>query len=99
MSSLIGVDVEPSQFSLYQNYPNPFNPTTSIDFDIKNQSDVKLLVFDIIGNLIIERSYDSLSPGLYSYTFDGSNLTSGIYFYTLQTSEGISSQKQMMLIK
>lgn len=99
LSSLIGVDVEPSQFSLYQNYPNPFNPTTSIDFDIKNQSDVKLLVFDIIGNLIIERSYDSLSPGLYSYTFDGSNLTSGIYFYTLQTSEGISSQKQMMLIK
>lgn len=99
LSLLLGTDIEPKEFSLYQNYPNPFNPTTSIDFDIKNNSIVNLSIYDIVGNLVQEVNYGSLSPGLYSFTFDASKLTSGIYFYSLKTSEGISSQKQMMLIK
>ncbi|MBV6398612.1 MAG: Ycf48-like protein [Ignavibacteria bacterium] len=89
----------PSDFNLYQNYPNPFNPTTKIRFDISNSEEVKLVVHDILGRVISVLVNERLSPGIYEYTFEaGSDLSSGVYFYTLQT-EKASVTKRMVFNK
>jgi hypothetical protein len=93
----------PEKFSLHQNYPNPFNPVTKIKFDItsngKRQTpDVRLIVYDISGKEITKLVNENLSAGSYEVFFDGSNLTSGIYFYRL-TADNYSQTNKMMLIK
>lgn len=87
----------PVKYSLYQNYPNPFNPSTTIKFDIPKMDNVKIRVFDIVGREVSSFS-QLLSPGIYSYSFDGSKLSSGVYFYSLESS-GYNDVKKMMLIK
>jgi hypothetical protein len=73
----------PAKFNLSQNYPNPFNPTTKIVFDIAKLSDVKIVVYDVIGREVQTIVNEKLNPGTYETTFDGSNYSSGIYFYKL----------------
>jgi acetyl esterase/lipase len=97
-------------FVLFQNYPNPFNPTTKIQFQIPNSSviarsgatwqsqSVSLKVYDILGKEITTLLNKELTPGNYEITFDGSNLTSGIYFYKLQAGDFVQT-KRMTLIK
>jgi hypothetical protein len=85
-------------YSLNQNFPNPFNPSTKIEFELKEASDVNLKVYNLVGklvNTIVERR---LSAGRHQYTFDASNLSSGIYLYKLQ-ADGFESVKKMTLIK
>lgn len=89
---------EPGNFSLMQNYPNPFNPSTQINYSLSSGSFVKLSVFDILGNEVAELVNSYQNAGPYSVNFDASNLSSGIYFYKLQ-SGNISITKQMLLIK
>ncbi|MEO8512145.1 MAG: T9SS type A sorting domain-containing protein [Ignavibacteria bacterium] len=90
-------------FRLYQNYPNPFNPVTKIRFDIpqgvKGQfSNVKLVICDLLGKIAAKYEYQGLKMGSYEIDFDGSNLASGIYFYTI--SDGVNSaSKKMVIIK
>jgi hypothetical protein len=94
----------PSKFSLSQNFPNPFNPTTKIRFDIQKSvvssqySVVTLKVFDILGKEIATIVNERLQPGTYEASFDGSNYSSGIYFYKLQT-EGFINTKKIILLK
>jgi hypothetical protein len=88
----------PSGYSLSQNYPNPFNPTTNIRYQITNNKLVTLKIFDVIGKEVETLVNEKLAPGTYEATFDGSNLTSGVYFYRL-TTEGFSETKKMILIK
>ncbi len=88
----------PTAFSLEQNYPNPFNPITNIKFQIAKSGNVKLIVFDILGKEVATLVNESLQPGTYETTFDASNLTSGIYFYRLQTDKFVETKK-MSLIK
>jgi len=93
----------PSSFQLYQNYPNPFNPYTTIQYSIplnekREQKNVKLIVYDILGNEIAVLVDEQKSPGNYSVNFDGSNLSSGLYYYTL-TSDNIGLTKKMALMK
>lgn len=83
---------------LNQNYPNPFNPTTNITFQIKAESEVKLTIYDILGNKIKVLVDERLKAGLHSIIFDGSNLSSGIYFYELKVNLN-SEIKKMQLIK
>lgn len=92
---IIGVPVE---FSLSQNYPNPFNPATKISFDIPSGSMVSLKVFDIAGNEVITLVNEQKNAGSYSVSFNGSNLSSGIYLYRLQAGE-FSFTRKMTLIK
>jgi len=75
----------PKSFLLSQNYPNPFNPATYIRFDIPKQSFVKLFVYDITGRVIATPVNEELKPGSYEVDFDGNNLSSGIYYYTLSS--------------
>lgn len=88
----------PTEFSLSQNYPNPFNPVTNIKFSIPESGNVKLTVFDITGKIAAELLDESINAGEYKIDFDASALSSGVYFYRLQ-SENFSETKKMILVK
>ena len=93
----------PDKFILYQNYPNPFNPSTKIKFDIpavgqRHAFDVRLKIYDIIGREITTLANETLQPGTYEVTFDGSNLPSGIYFYSI-TAGSFFETKKLILLK
>lgn len=87
-----------SDFNLSQNYPNPFNPKTSINFSIPKDDFVKLTVYNILGKEVAVLVNQKLSAGQYNYTFDATNLTSGIYFYKISSGD-FRSVKKMSLIK
>jgi len=88
----------PEQFSLLQNYPNPFNPSTNIQFEISKTAHAKLYVFDALGRIVANLVDKQLQPGIYEAQFNGSNLTSGVYFYKLET-ETFSETKKLLLLK
>lgn len=88
----------PEEFMLYDAFPNPFNPVTTIRFDITNNSDVKLFVYDITGKQTAILLDQNLNPGKYSVNFSAANLASGIYFYRLQTNE-FTAAKKLILVK
>ena len=69
--------------SLNQNYPNPFNPSTSIKYSIPNRNQVTLKVFDVLGSEVATLVNKEQPQGNYEVEFNGSDLTSGIYFYRL----------------
>lgn len=83
---------------IFQNYPNPFNPVTRIQFNIKNTSFVELNVYDMLGRKVESLTKKEYDPGTYTVDFNGSNISSGIYFYQLKTSDTIITRK-MILIK
>lgn len=88
----------PTKFDLYQNYPNPFNPTTEIKYDIKNAGDVLMKVYDQSGKQINTLINGYKNAGSYSVTFDASSLSSGVYYYTLETAGNVLTKK-MILVK
>lgn len=88
----------PGTFSLYQNYPNPFNPVTRIKFDISMRGNVKIAVYDISGREVLMIVNEELQPGSYRADIDGSNLSSGVYFYKLITA-AYTETKKMVLVK
>ncbi|MCB0720901.1 MAG: T9SS type A sorting domain-containing protein [Ignavibacteriae bacterium] len=88
----------PEKYSLQQNYPNPFNPSTTISFDIPLNGFVTLKVYDILGKEVKTLVNKSLTAGSYDFSFDASELNSGIYFYTLRTGD-FAETKKMLLIK
>lgn len=86
-----------NEYKLSQNYPNPFNPTTNINFTIPVNGNVSLKVFDVLGNEVV-RFYDGfLKSGSYNAEFNGANLSSGIYFYTLTTRDFTATKKMLMI--
>jgi photosystem II stability/assembly factor-like uncharacterized protein len=87
-----------SEFNLFQNYPNPFNPTTSISYEIAAGSHVTLKVYDILGREIKELVNEFKPAGKYSIQFDGSSLSSGVYFYSI-TAGSNRHVKKMVLAK
>ena len=87
----------PLDLSLSQNYPNPFNPTTKITYTIPQSSFVMLKVYDVLGNEIATLINEEKPAGIYEVEFDGSDLTSGIYFYKLRASNFIETKKMVML--
>ncbi|MFZ1320594.1 MAG: T9SS type A sorting domain-containing protein [Ignavibacteria bacterium] len=88
----------PENFVLYQNYPNPFNPRTVINYELRITGNVKLKVYDVLGNEVAVLVNEKQNAGNYSVNFDGSNFSSGVYFYKLNAGE-FSETKRMMLIK
>ncbi|MHB9039908.1 MAG: T9SS type A sorting domain-containing protein [Melioribacteraceae bacterium] len=89
-------NVIPSDYVLYQNYPNPFNPTTNIEYSIPHSGFVSIKVYDVLGKEITTLINEEMRPGNYKVKFDGSKLTSGVYFYQLRA--GIFSQIQKFLL-
>jgi hypothetical protein len=88
----------PYEFDLEQNYPNPFNPVTNLEFGISELGFVSLKVYDLLGKEVVTLVNEKLSPGEYKVEFDGSGLTSGVYFYRLTAGE-FTETKRMMLVK
>ena len=88
----------PDDYSLSQNYPNPFNPTTSIDFSIPDAGMVTLKVYDMLGKEITTLVDEFKGAGTYTVEFDGTDISSGTYFYRMQSDDFIKV-KRMMLVK
>jgi photosystem II stability/assembly factor-like uncharacterized protein len=88
----------PGSYSLKQNYPNPFNPSTTIAFDIAKQGDVNIIIYNASGEEVERASYGILNAGSYKIEYNGSGLSSGVYYYRLITN-GFSSVKKMVLLK
>jgi photosystem II stability/assembly factor-like uncharacterized protein len=88
-SSLINIlntgNFTPGNFTLYQNYPNPFNPVTNLGFGISKSGFVTLKVYDVLGNEVAVLVNENKAPGYYNIQFDGSNLSSGVYYYRLES--------------
>jgi glycosidase len=85
-------------FKLDQNYPNPFNPTTTISFEIQSTGNVKLSVYNLLGQEVKKLLNENLVEGMHSVEFDAKGLTSGLYIYKLESS-GHSLTRKMILLK
>jgi hypothetical protein len=88
----------PSKFNISQNYPNPFNPKTNISFELPNESKVTIKIFDMLGREVSTLVNGFKEAGYHTVEFDGSNLSSGMYYYRIQT-KGFEAVKRMLLIK
>ena len=93
-----------TDFRLEQNYPNPFNPSTTIKYAVPVQSQVKILIFNSIGESIVELVNRSQSAGTYTVTWNAENVSSGIYFYSIEAipsdgSDLFREVKKMILLK
>lgn len=87
-----------TEYALHQNYPNPFNPETNISFDIAEAGLVKLTVFNPLGQTVATLVNGQTSAGRHNIFFDGSNLTSGLYYYRLEVGD-FSAVRKMVLMK
>jgi hypothetical protein len=88
----------PSVYKLYNNYPNPFNPSTKIKFDLPQNTHAKLVVYDIQGRVAAELINGEMKAASYEVDFNAVNLSSGVYFYKLETSS-FTDVKRMLLVK
>jgi hypothetical protein len=87
----------PVDYNLSQNYPNPFNPETMISYSLKSEGSVSLKIFDVLGREVVTLVNQVQNAGNYTVSFNASNLSSGIYFYKLESGSFISIKKMMLL--
>ncbi|MEJ5305043.1 MAG: kelch repeat-containing protein [Ignavibacteria bacterium] len=85
-------------FALYQNYPNPFNPITTIKFSLPEKTNVKISVYNLLGQKVKELLNETRDAGTHTINFDGSGLPSGIYFYKIEAGK-YTEAKKMILMK
>jgi hypothetical protein len=88
----------PTNYALYQNYPNPFNPSTTIQFDLKEESAVVLDIYNVLGQRVMEENYGQLVAGRYNEVVSMDRFASGVYFYRLRAGT-FNQIKKMSLIK
>jgi len=96
----VGIDengTEVATYSLSQNYPNPFNPSTQINFSLASNGLVSLKIYNILGQEVATLINREMTSGVHSFNFDASKLTSGIYFYTLQSGNFTATKKMIFL--
>ena len=100
-SALIGIHPSvhnvPSANKLEQNYPNPFNPSTRIKYTLSRHTRVRITLFDALGRQVKVLLDDIREPGEYTLHFDGSGLSSGIYFYRLDAGSFTEARKMVLL--
>lgn len=89
----------PMAFTLEQNHPNPFNPTTQIGFSLPTRTHVRLDVYTLLGQRVASLVDAPLQAGRHQVTFDAGTLTSGVYVYRLQTADGQSASRRLVLLK
>ncbi|HOV24260.1 MAG TPA: T9SS type A sorting domain-containing protein, partial [Candidatus Marinimicrobia bacterium] len=87
----------PKVYALKQNYPNPFNPTTNIRFDLPKDSDVSLVVYDLMGREVAKLVNGPMNAGYYTINFNAANLPSGVYIYRLKAGDFVNTKKLMLL--
>ena len=96
--TVITLQEQPAEFKLYANYPNPFNPVTNIQFDLPKDVFIKLSIYDVLGREVATLVNEFKKGGRYIVAFNGSELSSGIYFYRIEAGS-FSDIKKMILIK
>jgi hypothetical protein len=94
----------PSQYTLFQNYPNPFNPVTTIKYSLPFESNIKLIIYNAVGQVVKELASEVQQIGIHELSFSSSSLSSGVYFYTIQANsidgkQNYTYTKKMMLLK
>lgn len=97
------IEAVPSDFELFQNYPNPFNPTTTIQFKVPETSDVSIVIYDMLGQVVKTLFTENVQAGKYSVDWNGTNnaglkMSSGSYIYRMTTGNFIET-KEMILLK
>ena len=92
-------DEIPQTFGLHQNYPNPFNPTTSIKYDVAARSNVRLVVYNMLGKQVATLVDRNHTPGTYQVTFDAGHLTSGVYILSMKAADNFHAVRRMVLSK
>jgi hypothetical protein len=90
-------DVVVERFRLEQNYPNPFNPSTTITYQVPENSFVSIKVYDVLGKEVTSLINEEKSVGSYEVEFDATSLPSGIYFYRLQAGNYTTTKKMILL--
>jgi hypothetical protein len=101
LGEMLGVDpaaIVPDKYELMQNYPNPFNPSTKISFAIPKEGNVKLIVYDINGKETVLLVNGRMNAGTHQITWNASGISSGVYFYKIETSD-FTDVKKMILVK
>jgi hypothetical protein len=88
---------QPSQFALNQNYPNPFNPQTNIEFVLPKATHVKLSIYNILGQEVAVLVNEKRAGGAHHVTFDASGLSSGVYYYRIDSDAGVMTKKMMVI--
>jgi hypothetical protein len=88
----------PQEYQLSQNYPNPFNPSTTIEYYLPEQSNVKIIIYDVLGNQLEVLFSGENSAGTHSLNWNADSYASGIYFYRMQ-AENFTQVKKMLLMK
>jgi hypothetical protein len=97
ITAVYDADDLPKEFSLNQNYPNPFNPSTHIQFALPQERNVKLEIFNLLGERIAILVDEKRQASYYSERFDATGLASGVYFYRLQTGDFVDTKKLLLL--
>jgi len=100
----VNVDFTPKEYTLYQNYPNPFNPVTTIKYSLPFESNVRIAVYNILGEMLDVLVDETKQVGFHDFNWNASNLASGIYIYTIEAKsvagdKNYSSVKKMILMK
>ncbi len=105
-SHVINVDVDftPKEYTLYQNYPNPFNPGTTIKYALPFDSNVKVRIYNLLGELVTELVNATQEVGYHNAVWNAGSMASGVYIYTIQAKsvdgqKDFKSVKKMMLVK
>jgi Secretion system C-terminal sorting domain len=91
------IEVIPKEYSVDQNYPNPFNPTTNIDFSIPKISNVRINIYNNLGEKVKTLFHEQLIAGKHSVTFNAENLSSGVYYYKLVADNYIETKKMILM--
>jgi len=99
--AVVGIQPEPglvaNRFDLAQNYPNPFNPSTTISYTLTKNDHARLVVYDLVGREVAVLVNGTQAAGSYNVSFNASNLSSGVYFYQLQTGGNVFTKKMMLM--
>ena len=90
-------NVKPANYNLEQNFPNPFNPSTTIRFSLPESGNVRLEIFNILGEKVQTLLNGFGNAGIYKIEFNAGNLPSGIYFYQLQAGSFVETKKMVLL--
>ena len=97
----IGVEGEvtstPLSYKLKQNYPNPFNPITTLSYDLPVENDVRIVIYNLIGQEVRRWEIQGQAAGYYRVTWNASKVASGIYFYRLQAGDFVQTRKMVLL--
>lgn len=97
ITSVVSGSSLPGTFALYQNYPNPFNPSTRISYSISKPCHVSIIIYDILGRDVCTLVNEEKPTGNYLIDYDGSGMTSGIYFYQMKVADFIETKKMILL--